>query len=279
MYTISLALCTSWYNHVADLAYRYSQKVAHLRNHRASTRNSFNNNNNNSSSDDFSSSLKNSGNNSGSSSGMDDVTRTRTVIVDKVSDGIYRSILLLVFLLQMNLLGSLPSFIGPIVSLCLTSWLYAFYAFDYVWTYKNYNTQQRLNYFERHWAYMLGFGAPNALTSYFFPFFINAGVWAMLFPIFIVLAMMANPPPVAPDTKPLPIFYFVKKCLNYVLLTIGDVIAKKMKQSPSVNSVASPPSAFSMNIAKVFLQDDEDAADDGDDDDDDSKRKTEPMKE
>lgn len=70
--------------------------------------------------------------------------------------------LLLYFMIQSSIVALIP-FIGMPVSFILTSWLYAFYAFDYVWdNTKNMSVQQRLDYFETHWAYMFGFG------NYFF---------------------------------------------------------------------------------------------------------------
>jgi len=243
MYTISLILCTIWYNEISELVYKYleskrkslpmqqqqqqqqqqkmsprripSTKVASLRHHHHYHHYA-------------------TGTTTTTTTSIDhDISSLRTNLVDKITDGIYRSVLLLFFLMQVSLLSMLPSYLGSIIPFCMTCWLYAFYAFDYSWSYKtNYNTERKLHYFERHWLYMMGFGAPNALASYFFPFFINAGVWAMIFPLFIVLAMLANPPSLpSPRSnhsildrialKPLPIFYCAQKCMNYIVLGIG----------------------------------------------------------
>lgn len=152
LYSLSLVLCTFWYNDVAEIAYKMKQRAR-----------------------------SSSGGATSSSSSANSLDFRKTLI-DKISDNIYRSILLLFFLIQTGLSAHIPV-VGPMVAFLMTTWLYAFYAFDYAWGYKNYNTQQRLLYFETHWAYMAGFGAPNAFASYFFPYYINVGIWAMIFPV------------------------------------------------------------------------------------------------
>lgn len=45
---------------------------------------------------------------------------------------------------------------GPALNFLLLSWLYALYCFDYKWALHSVQLQQRIAYFERHWAFFLG---------------------------------------------------------------------------------------------------------------------------
>ncbi len=45
---------------------------------------------------------------------------------------------------------------GPALNFLLLSWLYALYCFDYKWALHSVQLQQRITYFERHWAFFLG---------------------------------------------------------------------------------------------------------------------------
>lgn len=134
-----------------------------------------------------------------------------------ITDEIYRMPLLQFFLIESSLVAFVP-WIGNFLSFVLTSWLNAYYAFDFVWARQSLSFHTKLEYFERHWAYMLGFGAPCALASFFFPFFLSAGMWAMLFPVFIVLAIRAKPPHVHNHIVPIPLFK-IPKVLNSMLWT------------------------------------------------------------
>ena len=51
---------------------------------------------------------------------------------------------------------------------------------------------QRLSAFERNWAYFAGFGFPASLFTVIFPGFVSSGVYAFMFPMFILLAMMSG---------------------------------------------------------------------------------------
>ncbi|KAL0486309.1 etoposide-induced protein [Acrasis kona] len=141
----------------------------------------------------------------------------RKAIVDKITDQIYLNILLLFFVIQQSVASYIP-FIGTFLEFLTFTWYSAFYSFQFLWSYHSeINLQKQLEYFERHWAYMLGFGAPPALASYFFPFFINAGIWAMLFPVFIVLAIRSSPPSIKGDMPPLHVFHYSKKVSNFII--------------------------------------------------------------
>jgi etoposide-induced 2.4 mRNA len=78
-------------------------------------------------------------------------------MVSIVSDEIYRSILFLSYLVITALVYFVPK-VGAFVSFILMCWIYAYYSFEYGWIHKGWTVDQRIAYFERHWAYFLGFG-------------------------------------------------------------------------------------------------------------------------
>ena len=46
---------------------------------------------------------------------------------------------------------------------------------------------------ESNVPYYTGFGLPFALCTWFFPYLIGNGVWALVFPLFLVTALLAEP--------------------------------------------------------------------------------------
>ncbi len=143
----------------------------------------------------------------------------RKVLIERITQEVYRIPLFGFFQVQIFLLGFAPYPFNMILSFVYTSWLYAFYAFEYSWGFYNEMRflQTRLEYFERHWAYMFGFGAPSALLSFLTPSFMSAGIWALMFPFFIVLGIRSKPPKVGTTLPSLPIFYLAKQTTAFVV--------------------------------------------------------------
>ena len=52
---------------------------------------------------------------------------------------------------------------GSLAEFLLTSWLYAFFCFDYKWSLRRQPLAARIAYFEAHWAFFGGFGAACTL--------------------------------------------------------------------------------------------------------------------
>lgn len=109
-----------------------------------------------------------------------------------VSQELYRAALFAVFFAQVLVAGAVPR-IGPALNLLLLSFLYALYCFDYKWSLHGVQLQQRLAYFERHWAFFLGFGAATVLPMAFVSFYVGAALVGVLFPLWIMMACDSNP--------------------------------------------------------------------------------------
>eukprot|EP01135_Chromosphaera_perkinsii_P008485 Nk52_evm53s1360 gene=Nk52_evmTU53s1360 len=117
-----------------------------------------------------------------------------TEISSKIADEVYRILLQSVLVLRVIGLCAIPR-IGPFLSFLYMSCLYAYYCFEYKWINKGWSLEYRLEFFERRWAYFAGFGTPFAFCTFFFPQFISAGFFAVLFPSYIIMANNAVPIP------------------------------------------------------------------------------------
>ncbi|KAF0690197.1 Aste57867_18388 [Aphanomyces stellatus] len=125
-------------------------------------------------------------------------------VKDMIIDEVYRAILVYCFLLQTMLAYLLPV-VGPLVSFVHLSWLYALYCFEYKWSLHGWSIEKRLAFMEKHWAYFAGFGCPFTLATYFVPNFVSKGIFALLFPLFLLLATVCDPSAERETTK-LPLF-------------------------------------------------------------------------
>lgn len=109
-----------------------------------------------------------------------------------MSEEAYRLLLAMSFSIQSAIFAFIPV-IGPYISFIHLCWLYSWYSFEYKWSMESWSLRRRLVYFERRWPYFIGFGFPLAVTSVAFPFWTRLGLYALLFPLFIVLAIAAKP--------------------------------------------------------------------------------------
>ena len=119
-----------------------------------------------------------------------DVTRLPVRAV--VRDEIYRLFLGAWMAVEAMVLFFLP-FVGKWVCFVYSTWIYSLYAFEYSWALRGLNLGQRLRYFEEHYVYFFGFGTPCALATLFFSRFVAAGMFALIFPLYIVMAAASRP--------------------------------------------------------------------------------------
>ena len=101
-------------------------------------------------------------------------------------DEVFRLLLVLGFVLQASLLGMVPR-IGLLLQFACCSWLFSYYCFEYCWASKGWRLLRRINHFQRHWLFYLGFGAPGTVATAYFPLLVSSGVYAMVFPFFVVV--------------------------------------------------------------------------------------------
>jgi len=109
-----------------------------------------------------------------------------------VAEEIDRMFLVTYFLLQITLSSFVP-FVGAACATVQMAWLYSLYSFEYKWTLDEWSLDSKLAFCEFNWGYMAGFGLPAALITLAFPKFVSLGIFALIFPIFIMMATVASP--------------------------------------------------------------------------------------
>ncbi|RNF05043.1 uncharacterized protein Tco025E_08002 [Trypanosoma conorhini] len=148
--------------------------------------------------------------------GADGTFSFRTVVLS-ASEIIFKALVTGVYALLAAVVAAVvPSPVGNCLAFVMNSWLYAFYVFDYrLSTQYVFDRRSRrhtrvaltsvLRFFERHWAYFLGFGATQSVitaalrTSWLASsWFSTASVTSVLFGAHIVLSVEATPSPRAP---------------------------------------------------------------------------------
>lgn len=143
--------------------------------------------------------------------------------LNRLIDEAFRMLLNLIFIIEMNLLFYIP-YVGPVIYFIHSCWLASIYCFEYRWMYQRWGSAARLDYFERHWLYFVGFGFPLSLVTYLCPRFVDYGVFALLFPIFILMSATAEPHELrkAPHClRRLPVFVVVQ-WVSYFLLRLFE---------------------------------------------------------
>ncbi|KAI9008990.1 etoposide-induced protein 2.4-domain-containing protein [Phycomyces nitens] len=157
-----------------------------------------------------------------------------------ISLAIYTTLLYTVFAAFVFLVGLVP-FIGKTVSFVSSCIIMAYYCFEYKWTYIGWSRDQSMLFIEYHWAYFLGFGLPVAALTFFLSTLHAGAVFALVYPIFIIMASSASPKPsttvygeplfsggpiyLRPFTLPfhMPLFYAVRQMNNLFISLIRYV--------------------------------------------------------
>lgn len=125
---------------------------------------------------------------------------------------IHRGLIMGVYILFMTILSFVPY--SDVIIICLMSWLYSFYCFEYRWMFEGKTIVREIKTIECNALYYLGFGMPFALITYSFPGFVGNGIWALVFPVFSVTAILANPP--TEPSRTLPVFRLVHKLCDRI---------------------------------------------------------------
>jgi len=152
----------------------------------------------------------------------------------RLIDETFRVLLNLVYIIQINLLYYLPIF-GPALYFLHSCWLASIYCFEYRWVHLRWGSNARLDYFERHWLYFAGFGFPVSVVSFLCPRFVDAGVFALLFPLCILTATTAEPRALKAAPAPfrrLPIFVAVQGVSCLVLRHFEGRLATSGSSKP-----------------------------------------------
>ena len=121
------------------------------------------------------------------------VTAPDADVPTRIYNEVITALILIFFIIQSMLVSFIPIF-GPVLSLIMQSFMYAFYCFTYKWGTDQGDLYRILAFFEKHFFYFAGFGFVYASVTRLFPGIMGGGVYAALFPIFLLLSIKATPP-------------------------------------------------------------------------------------
>ncbi|XP_019870692.1 etoposide-induced protein 2.4 homolog [Aethina tumida] len=112
-----------------------------------------------------------------------------------IADSLFSVVIQTLFLVQASITNYLPiEYVGSILSMIQMCMLYALYSFEYKWCNMGWELHRRLCFIEDNWPYFIGFGLPQAVfTQLTDSWLISGGIFAVLFPFFIVSATASDP--------------------------------------------------------------------------------------
>lgn len=86
--------------------------------------------------------------------------------------------------------------IGPACAFLLMSFVDGYFCFEQVWVVRGWSMEKRLRFAESHWSYLIGFGIPSTLVSFFHPSgLLNMMLFMLVFPFCTILAFLGDPQP------------------------------------------------------------------------------------
>lgn len=110
----------------------------------------------------------------------------------RIRNEIVHIFIVIFFFMQIAITKYLP-YIGGFLELLHYSFLYSLYCFEYKWGTDSY-LMKNLAFFEENSPYFMGFGFLFALSTKYFPFLMSTGIYAVMFPFFMLTAIKATPP-------------------------------------------------------------------------------------
>jgi len=128
---------------------------------------------------------------------------TYTGMLTSIATSAYRIVMVFTSLVVSFALNNLPSIpylpnVGPLLGFCFLCWLDSYYLFEFVWVARGMSLSRRIRYLEERWAYYLAFGLPSAALCTLGTGLANAAIFALVFPLYVVMAMHAQPVPFDP---------------------------------------------------------------------------------
>ncbi|KIY51021.1 hypothetical protein FISHEDRAFT_17946, partial [Fistulina hepatica ATCC 64428] len=122
---------------------------------------------------------------------------TYTGILNIIATSAYRVIMVFMSVVVSFALGFIP-YVGSVVEFVFICWVDAYYCFEFVWIARGLSLASRVRHLEERWAYYFAFGFPPAALCIWSSSLANAAVSALIFPLYIIMAMSAHPVPQDP---------------------------------------------------------------------------------
>ncbi|KAJ3823767.1 etoposide-induced protein 2.4-domain-containing protein [Lentinula raphanica] len=119
---------------------------------------------------------------------------TYTGMLKSIATSAYRVVMVFTSLVVSLALGNIP-FAGPILGFFFMCWVDSYYLFEFVWIARGMSLSRRIRHLEERWSYYLAFGLPSAALCTLGSGLANAAIFALVFPLYIIMAMHARPVP------------------------------------------------------------------------------------
>ncbi|KAF8738541.1 hypothetical protein AX14_011190 [Amanita brunnescens Koide BX004] len=129
-----------------------------------------------------------------------DSTRNYLGILNALTNSTYRIVMIFTCLVSSFVLRFIP-YIGPLASFVFLCWVDSYYCFEFVWIAKGMSPVKRIRHIEERWAYYFAFGLPVTMLCTWGTGLANAACFALIFPVYIILAMHADPVPLKPYSR------------------------------------------------------------------------------
>jgi len=121
-------------------------------------------------------------------------------ILKALSNSTYRIVMIFTCLGSSFILRFIP-YIGSLASFVFLCWVDAYYCFEFIWIAKGMSPVKRMRHVEERWAYYFAFGLPVTMLCSWGTSLANAACFALIFPVYIILAMHAHPVPLEPHSS------------------------------------------------------------------------------
>ncbi|KAJ7219127.1 etoposide-induced protein 2.4-domain-containing protein [Mycena pura] len=115
-------------------------------------------------------------------------------VLTAIATSAYRVVMVFTSVMVSFGLGLIPR-IGPVAGFVFLCWIDAYYCFEFVWIARGVSLSGRVRHLEERWAYYLAFGFPSAALCSWGSGLANAIIFALFFPLYIIMAMHARPVP------------------------------------------------------------------------------------
>ncbi|KAJ7685033.1 etoposide-induced protein 2.4-domain-containing protein [Mycena polygramma] len=120
---------------------------------------------------------------------------TYTGVLTAIATSAYRVVMVFTSVGVDFALRVIPGGIGPVASFIFLCWIDAYYCFEFIWIARGLSLSGRVRHLEERWAYYLAFGFPSAALCVWGSTFANAAIFALIFPLYTIMAMHARPVP------------------------------------------------------------------------------------
>ncbi|KXN82594.1 hypothetical protein AN958_02445, partial [Leucoagaricus sp. SymC.cos] len=123
--------------------------------------------------------------------------RTYSNFLNQLATSAYRVVMVFTSVIVSYALTKIP-YVGSGLEFAFLCWVDSYYFFESVWVNRGFTFSGRIRHLEERWAYYLAFGFPSAVICMLGTGLASFALFALVFPLYIILATHARPAPINP---------------------------------------------------------------------------------